>query len=199
MGRFESEAFDPLTWKPHAPTTAYMAMQPEDAFWAARRVAAFDNGLIRAIVHAGQFSDSAAEQYLTAMLMQRRDKIARAYLTAVNPLVDPALSADGQLTFTNAATGAGPTAAPARYVAQWSRFDNASGATSPLGESDSTSASIKAPAPLPGETGAFVQIDVRGDGGGRSEWQQAVRLHFRRAADGWVLVGLDRRAPRQGS
>jgi len=199
VGRFESEAFDPLTWKPHAPTTAYMAMQPEDAFWAARRVAAFDNGLIRAIVHAGQFSDSAAEQYLTAMLMQRRDKIARAYLTAVNPLVDPALSADGQLTFTNAATGAGPTAAPARYVAQWSRFDNATNATSPLGESDSTSASIKAPAPLPGEAGAFVQIDVRGDGGGRSEWQQPVRLHFRRAADGWVLVGLDRRAPRQGS
>jgi hypothetical protein len=131
--------------------------------------------------------------------MQRRDKIARAYLTAVNPLVDPALSADGQLTFGNAAAAAGATTGPARFVAQWSRFDNATGATSPLGESDSTSASIKAPAPLPGEAGAFVQIEVRGDGGGRPEWQQPVRLHFRRAADGWVLVGLDRRAPRQGS
>src|SRR4029078_6567604 len=92
-----------------------------------------------------------------------------------NPLVDPALSADGQLTFKNAATAAAPTAAPARYVAPWSRFNNATGATSALGESDSTTASIKAPAPLPGEAGAFVQIDVRGDGGGRSEGQPGGR------------------------
>jgi hypothetical protein len=196
IGRFESEAFDPLTWKPHAPTTAYMEMQPEDAFWAARRVAAFDNALIRAIVHAGQFSDSAAEQHLAAVLMQRRDKIARSYLTAINPLIDPVLSAEGELTFGSAATAAGVTTGPSRYVARWSRFDNATGTATPLGESDNSKAALKAPAALPIESGAFVQIDVHGDGATNPEWQQPVRLHFRRGADGWTLVGLDRRSAR---
>src|SRR4029077_20517025 len=103
IGRFEGEAFDPKTWRPHAPTTAYMEMQPDDAFWAARRVAAFSDGLIRAIVHEGRFSDPAAETYLADVVIWRRDKIARAYLTAVNPLVNRALGASGELTFESAA------------------------------------------------------------------------------------------------
>ena len=49
--------------------------------------------LIRALVHTGQFSDPAAEEHLATVLIQRRDKIARAYLPAVNPIVDPRLSA----------------------------------------------------------------------------------------------------------
>src|SRR4029453_13198738 len=63
VGRFESAKFDPVTWKPHAPTTGYVEMLPDDAFWAARRVAAFDDALIRALVHTGRFSDPAAEGY----------------------------------------------------------------------------------------------------------------------------------------
>src|SRR5262249_18292877 len=68
IGRFEADAFDPLTWKPHAPTRAYMEMLDDDAFWAARRTGAFDDALIRAVVHTGQFSDAAAEQHLAALL-----------------------------------------------------------------------------------------------------------------------------------
>ena len=107
IGRFEAEAFDPLTWKPHAPTTAYMEMMPDDAFWAARRVGGFDNDMIRAVVHTGQYSDAAAEQHLAALLMERRDKILRAYLPAVNPIVGGRLSESGELTFQNAAVAAG--------------------------------------------------------------------------------------------
>ena len=62
-GRFESEALDPPGWKPHVPMRAFIEMLSDDAFWAARRVAAFDDDLIRAIVHTGAFSDAAAEQH----------------------------------------------------------------------------------------------------------------------------------------
>ena len=192
IGRFEGEAFDPTTWKPHAPTTAYMEMQADDAFWAARRVAAFDDALIRAIVHEGHYSDPAAEQQLAAVLMQRRDKIARAYLTAVNPLIDPKLSAAGELTFGNAAVAAHAGEAPAGYVSRWARFDNASGDAQPIGETRGTQPSLQAPGVLPAAPGDIVQIDVAGDGAGHPEWQTPVRLHFRRTADGWTLAGLDR-------
>ena len=61
--------------------------------------------MIRAIVKAGQYSDPAAEAHLADVLIKRRDAIGRAYLPAINPIVDPAL--DGALTFGNAAVQAG--------------------------------------------------------------------------------------------
>ena len=42
------------------------------------------------------------------MLIKRRDKIGRTYLTRLNPIVDPALDASGTLTFGNAASRSAP-------------------------------------------------------------------------------------------
>ena len=50
---------------------------------------------------------------LTDVLIKRRQKIAAAYLPAINPLVDFALSEDGRLSFSNAAVAAGIATAPA--------------------------------------------------------------------------------------
>ena len=87
-------------------------MRADDAFWAARRVMAFTDDLIRAMVKTGQFSDPAAEQHLADVLIKRRDAIGRAYLATVNPVIDPVLSAAGVLTFGNAALERGLAAAP---------------------------------------------------------------------------------------
>ena len=192
VGRFESDAFDPETWKPHTPTPGYMELQPEDAFWAARRIAAFDDELIAALVHTGQFSDAAAEQHLAAILRQRRDKIARVYLTSANPIVNAALSPRGVLTFENAAVAARAADAPAGYASTWSLFDNDTGQSRPLGEGRGNRPEIDAPAPLPEGSGAIVQVDVRAEGAGPAAWQRPVHLFFRRSASGWTLVGLDR-------
>ena len=192
IGRFEAEAFVPETWRPHTPTPAYVEMQPEDAFWAARRVAAFDDDLIAALVQTGQFSDPAAERHLAAVLGQRRDKVARAYLPAVNPIVTATLSPRGVLTFENAAVAAGVATAPPGYVSVWSHFDNDTGQSRPLGEGRGNRAEIDAPARLPDGAGAMVQVDVSADGTGPAAWQRPVQLFFRRSASGWALVGLDR-------
>ena len=66
-------------------------------FWAARRVMAFSDEMIRAIVKTGEYSDAAAERHLADVLIKRRDKIGAAYLPAVNPLVDFALGWDGSV------------------------------------------------------------------------------------------------------
>ena len=90
IGKFEGDRFDPRKWRPQTPTTAYMELRDDDAFWAARRVVAFTDDLIRAAVHTGEYSDPTAEKYLADVLIKRRNKIASIYLTAVNPIVDPA-------------------------------------------------------------------------------------------------------------
>ena len=52
-----------------------MELRDDDAFWAAERVAAFSDEMIRAIVHTGEFSDPAAEKLLVDIMIKRRDKI----------------------------------------------------------------------------------------------------------------------------
>ena len=100
--------------------------------------------MIRAVVHTGEFSNPAAEKYLADVLIQRRETIKQIYLTHVNPIVDPRL--DGkQLTFENPAVAGGVVRGNVAYRASWMRFDNATGATTPLTETTSATTTIAAP------------------------------------------------------
>ncbi len=192
IGRFEGDHFDPRAWKPQSPTTAYMEMRDDDAFWAAQRVMAFSDDLIRAAVHAGEYSDPAAEAHLVAVLIKRRDAIGRTYLPAINPIVDPKLDGSGVLTFDNAAVRAGFAKAPARYLAVWSRFDNTTGEKQQIAETQSTTTSMSAPRELPGADGSFIAVDISAESADHASWREPIHVYFRRAAAGWTLVGLER-------
>jgi len=192
IGKFEGDVFDPRTWRPQTPTTAYLEMRDDDAFWAARRVAAFSDDLIRAAVHAGEYSDPKAEKYLGDVLIKRRDKIKSIYLTAVNPIVSPHLDADGRLTFDNAAFAAGVASGPARYRASWLHFDNATGETRTIAETQSLTTTIEAPPGLPTASGRFVAVDLAVDSEAYPRWRRPIRTYFRRGGAGWGLVGLER-------
>ncbi len=56
IGKFDGDRFDPRTWRPQTPTTAYMELRADDAFWAVQRVGAFSDEMIRAIIHTGEFT-----------------------------------------------------------------------------------------------------------------------------------------------
>ncbi len=192
VGKFEADVFDPRKWRPQTPTTAYLEMRDDDAFWAARRVAAFTDEMIRAAVHTGEYSDPAAEKYLADVLIKRRDKVVSTYLNAVNPIVSPRLDASRGLTVENAAYAAGVASGPATYRASWFRFDNATGETQPIAETQSATTTIAAPPALPTAAGSFVAVDIFVESDGHPTWRRPIRTHFRRAADGWTLVGLER-------
>jgi len=192
VGFFEGDEFDPTTWRPQTPTKAYLELRADDAFWAARRVAAFSDELIRAAVRTGRLSDAAAEQHLAATVIKRRDKVLAAYLPAINPVVNPRLDASGSLTFENAAVAASVAKPPAEYRVTWSRFDNASGETQAIGDTRSAMTTHKAPRDLPSAAGSFVEIDISADSADHPSWKDPVRVHFRRMASGWKLVGLQR-------
>lgn len=192
IGPFEGDRFDPTTWRPQTPVSAYVEMRADDAFWAARRVMAFSDELIRAAVHTGQYSNAAAEAHLASVLIKRRDAIGRAYLTAINPVIDPRLDASGTLTFGNAAVAAGFAEAPTAYHAAWLRFDNTTNATTSIAETQSTIATMAAPPGLPNAPGSFIEIDIRADSAAHPPWAQPIPTYFRRTNDGWKLVGLER-------
>jgi len=192
LGKFEGERFDPRTWRPQTPTTAYMELREDDAFWAARRLAAFTDDLIRAVVHTANYSDPAAEKHLADVLIQRRDKIKSVYLTAVNPIVNPRLADDGRLTFENAAFAAGVGKGVATSVVSWARFDNATGDTRVLSETRSETTTVEPPPNLPSAPGTYIEADIALESPFYPVWQQPVRTYFVREPGGWKLVGLER-------
>ena len=88
VGRFEGEFFDPVKWRPEYPNPAFDNMTPDDAFWAAQLVSKFSDEAIRAVVAKARYSEAGAADHITSTLIKRRDKVLRAWLTGVNPLVN---------------------------------------------------------------------------------------------------------------
>ena len=194
IGRFEGDHFDPVSWQPRVTTAALRHARSDDTFWAARRIAAFTEEMIRAMVATGNYSDPAAAQLLTDVLIKRRQKIVEAYLPAINPVVDFSLAADGRFDFRNAAVDAGVAAAPSGgYRIEWAEFDNATGDTKSIAPALTTSQmSVPPPGQLPQTPGAIVRIRVAATAPAPTTWQQPVDAYFRRVPPGWRLVGLER-------
>jgi hypothetical protein len=193
IGRFEGKEFDPITWKPRTPNPALVRARPDDTFWAVRRVMAFTDDMIRAMVGTGEYSNPGDAKLLADVLIQRRDKIGRTYLVPINPLVDFKLE-NGTLSFENAAVAAHVAEAPkAGYPASWFSFDNATGATSPIGMPlTGTGTGVPAPADLDRLAGEFVKVQVAAIDPPHEEWKKPVDVYFRNTGDSWKLVGLER-------
>jgi len=194
MGRLPANntEFDPEGWKPRVPNPAFIRARADDKFWAATKLAAMTDDMLRAAIRAGDFGDANAETFLVKALAERRNAILRTYLTTVNPVVAPALDANGRLTFRNAAVDAGVASPPRGYRAAWAAFDNATGSTRPIGDTEAGASPLQAPAGLPAGAGAMVRVDVSAVGGAHPSWETPVRLYFRQRGGQWLLVGLER-------
>jgi hypothetical protein len=191
VGRFESASFDPDKWRPEYPNPAFENMRPDDAFWAARIVARFSNEDIRAIVEKAHYSDPRATEYVTATLIERRDRVVRRWLSGVNPVVDVALRQDGTLTFENAAVAAGIAQPPQVYRARWMRFDNTTGPVGDAVDLPVRPGARSAPPSLLADA-QFIQLELSADHPDFPSWRVPVTAHFMRTTDGWALVGLRR-------
>jgi hypothetical protein len=194
IGRFEGTEFDPPEWRPRVPFASFLHARLDDSFWAARRVAAFSDEMIRASAKTGQYSTATDESLLADVLIQRRNKISQYYFNAINPLVDFALSPQGRITFRNAAVDAGVAKAPGEgYRATWATFDNNTGDVTLIGsQTVGTTTEIAAPPSLPTADGAFIRVGIVTLGQVPEPWTQPVEVYFRRTGSGWKLVGVDR-------
>jgi hypothetical protein len=130
VGRFESETFDPRNWRTNYPNPALELHNPGDAFWGAKKVMAFSDDAIRAIVNTAQYSDPKAAEWVAKCLIERRIKIGRAFFEDVLPLDNFALSG-GKLTFEDLAVRYG-FREPPLYSVQWFEYDNRTGGRAPI-------------------------------------------------------------------
>jgi hypothetical protein len=193
VGRIESTYFRAEEWKPDFPNPAFKNAREEDRFWAARIIAAFSDDAVAAMVKSARFTNPRATEYLTTTLLERKSKVLDAWLNGTNPIVNVALDASGALTFDNAAEQAGVAKPAERYTVQWSRFDNATG-THQNAENEATLTERRgqAPASLLDSRPAFVAARLRAFHPDQPAWSRPLVVYFRRAGDGWSLVGLER-------
>jgi hypothetical protein len=194
VGRFEGDAFNPVAWKPEYPNPAFENMRPDDAFWAARIVARFSDAAIRAAVEKAAYTDPRATEYMTATLIKRRDKVLKAWLNEVNPVVDPALTAAGRLTWSNAAVAAKAAEPATSYSLQWFRFDNAANTRTNVGEVMTVSGleATAPPALLARDSGEYIGVAITASHPTHTAWAKPATFYFRRAADGWTWMAAER-------
>ena len=189
---YDNTAFDPEQWRPRVPNQAFLHARADDKFWAAQRLVALNSELLRAAVRAGDFRDPVSEEFLVRALAERRDAIARAYLTAINPIADPAFDEDGALTFRNAAVDADVARAPRGYRARWFAFDNATGETAFIAETAGSTTQVQTPDCLPTMPGVFIKVELSAIGGSHESWDEPVHAYFQRGTEMWRLVGFER-------
>ncbi len=182
IGEFGSTTFDPRRWKPVYPNPAFNNRRPEDSYWAAKKVLAFSDEDIRAIVRTGEYQDPKAIEWLVRSLIDRRNRIGAAFLTDVLPL-ERFRFEKGTLRFDDLAVQFG-FHAPRRYTIQWFRFDNIAGRGTWLPDARTFA--------LPPEFAALPPASYFGAQIRADEPRKGVAVYFRTSAKGIELVGLYR-------
>jgi hypothetical protein len=192
VGNIEAAFFDPDRWKPEYPNPAFERLQPEDAFWAAKRVASFSDAALRAVVALGGFSDERQQRYLADTLIARRDKVVACYFRQLNPLdrfrVEGA-PGPAMLAFENLGEAAGLARAEA-YEHEWFAFDNLSGERRPRGAPGRTR---ERAVPLPAPSDPYLVVRLR-TVSVVPAWRQAVDVYLKDGA----VVGIEREGGHTG-
>lgn len=178
IGRFESKVFDPERWVPEYPNPAFQNRLPDDEFWAAKQAMSLTDDNLRALVKTGELSDPKAEEYLLRCLIERRDKIGKAYFAKVLPL-DRFAIRDRELAWEDLSAkhgmgGVGPLSI------QWSRFDNESGQRTPIAGA--------ATSRLPDAPDGYYEASLARE----SKPAQRIGVFVRKKGSEWKIAGIDR-------
>jgi hypothetical protein len=117
LGYFESSIFDPERWRPSYLNPLFDHATLRDSFWGAQLVTSLRDQDLRIISRAGGWSDPHVADLLSEILVERRDRIARAYFDwrRIDPIGVPDVRGS-TLTFRDLAVEAGIVeASAARY------------------------------------------------------------------------------------
>ena len=173
VGNLDYQTFDPPHWRNNYPNPAFDLRTPGDTYWGAKKVMAFTDEAIRALVQTAEYSDTQAAEWVAECLIQRRDRIGRAFLDEVLPLEGFAVTR-GKLIFEDLAVRY-RMRQPKEYVARWFEFDNSSGQKTPITGAAGFS--------VPNSASAYVAAEIHSD-----DPRKTVTVFLR----GDTVVGIDR-------
>ena len=192
IGRFESKAFAPETWRPEYPNPAFDNALPDDSYWAAKIVMAFSDEDIRAVVRTGGLTNPEAEQYLIQTLIERRDKIGRYYFSQVLALDRFRVNENG-VAFAHLPAQLNAGAQPKEYALSWFRFDNAKNEKMFVGNAvPATGSTFQIPSELLRDGTPYFGVEIRdAEKRAPNAGEAKVTLFMRNLAPAF-LVGIDR-------
>ena len=181
-GMLDYKSFNPVTWKPTYPNPAFLLTDRDDAFWAAKQVAAFSDDEIRALVQTGQYSDPRAADWIAECLIKRRDKIAEMAFARSLPL-DNFHVQDGELAFNDLA--ASRTDSQSRfYEVRWSKYDQ---------QGHFTALPNAVGRKIPAVASAEILAATVGCAANPAQsCPEPLTVYLRRAGTGLEVVGIDR-------
>jgi hypothetical protein len=180
--------WDPQRWSPHITNAAFRHMRADDEFWAATKVLAITDDMIKAAVAEAQFGDPISEEFLVKAISERRLRILQTFLPKINPVADPAFDASGRLAFRNAAADAGVAAPAPGYRLLWYTFDNDTDRATLIATTEGTQSPMVMP-PMP--RSEYIKVDIAATGGPPA-WSKPVSAYFHRSGNGWTLIGFER-------
>jgi hypothetical protein len=151
IGNFDYATFDPERWHSNYQNPAFELRTPGDTYWAAKKVMAFRDDDIRAIVESGQYQDQRAVEWATRCLIERRNRIGRAFFHDVLPL-DHFAVRNGKLEFDDLAVKFGFEGARP-YSIQWSVFDNRTSRQTPIAGATTPT--------VPGGSAPYLAAEIR--------------------------------------
>ena len=182
LGMIEYPSFEPEQWKPNYPNPAFQNRLPADEFWAAKKVMAFSDEAISAIVKEAKFTDQYAEGLLTDYLIKRRDKIGEVYFAKVLPL-DSFKVSQGRLEFEDLQIKYGLTG-NRDYQVEWSSFDNSSEEHTPIGGATSFRLPDSA---IGAANGSFFAAKIQAE-----DENKTVVVYLRKERSGFKVTGIER-------
>jgi hypothetical protein len=182
VGHFDYETFDPERWTTNYLIAPFVNRLPDDTFWAAKLVMAFTDDDIQALVSTGQFSDPEAAAWLVRCLVERRNRIGRAYLGGVLPL-DHFRVESGRLVFDDLEARYGLTTART-FTTEWFSLDNGTGQLTPLARSSSFSV------PPAGSDDSYIAARISGVAAGKT-----TTVYLRSKGGSLAVVGVEREWP----
>lgn len=180
--------WNPEEWWPHITNAAFRHMRPDDTFWAASKIAAITDDMIKAAVAEGKFGDPESEAFLAKAISDRRMRILQTFIPKINPIVDPAIDREGRLSFRNLAADLAVADRAPSYRAAWYTFDNLADKATLVSTTEGTQGPMAMPTMPQSE---YIKVDLSAIKGPEA-WTKPVSAYFRRNSDGWTLVGLER-------
>jgi hypothetical protein len=193
VGRFESERFDPVTWKGNYPNPAFQRMTARDAFWAAKILMKFTRDELAAIVETGEYSDPDNARLLLEVLLERQQKCGRFGINAINPL-DEFRIENGVLTFSNLSERHGFGGAGTTYQIQWFAFDNDTGSRREL-SLPSTLRETRSSLPASPPGNEYLLAEIRSSHPDHPHWRSAIDVYLRPTGSRHEIVGIERESP----